>query len=352
MATTDDKPPSLRPGANADERAKTEPSRETGRGREADAPSQIPARGWSDIFRRTFQQLGEDNLSIVAAGIAFYAFMAMVPALAAMVAIYALVADPATVTGHIESLARVLPEQARPLLHDQLTRLSQDNEAAGWSAVLGIGIALFGAMKAMTALITGLNIAYDEAERRGVVKLYVTAFLLTLAGVVGALLAVMLLAVVPPVLGVIGIGETAQAIFRVLSWPMLAVLFVFALAVVFRYAACRDKPQWRWVSWGAGGATVLWLLGSAAFSLYVARFGGYESTYGSLGAVVVFLLWMNLTAYVILLGAELDAEMERQTKKDTTAGPEKPMGQRGAHAADTLGESKEDRKPGADGRKT
>lgn len=310
------------------------------RGREAHKPTDIPARGWNDIVRRTFQQLSEDNLSIVAAGVAFYAFTATVPALAAMIATYALIADPATVTGHIESFAGVLPDQTRPLLHDQLTRLSSNDNAAGWGAVIGIGIALFGAMKAMTALITGLNIAYDESERRGFVKLNLTAFLLTLAGILGVLIVISLLAVVPAVLGIFGSGETAKTIFEVLRWPLLAGLFVVALSIVYRHAPCRDEPQWRWVSWGAAAATLLWLVGSGLFAWYASGFGNYEGTYGSLGAIIVFLTWLFLTAYVILLGAELDAEMERQTVKDTTAGPEKPMGERGAYSADTLGEAK------------
>jgi membrane protein len=261
----------------------------------------------------------------------------MVPALAAVVAIYALVNDPATVTDHIQSMAHLLPEQTRPILHDQLARLTADNESAGWGAALGIGIALFGAMKAMSALITGLNIAYDEEEKRGVVKLYATALALTFASVVGAILVIGLVAVAPALLGAIGGDETAKLIVNILRWPVVAALFAFALSVAYRYAASRDKPRWRWVSWGAGGSTVLWLLGSAGFSFYLSKFGDYEGTYGSLGAIIAFLMWLYLTAYVILLGAELDAEMERQTVRDTTDDPEKPLGQRGAHAADTVG---------------
>lgn len=340
MESSNEKTPSLKPGPDADNQASPEEFSQRGRGRRASKPTEIPPRGWWDIVRRTVQQVSEDNLSIVAAGVAFYAFVAMVPALAALIAIYALIAEPGAVTGHVESMAQVLPEQARPLLHEQLTRLTSNNEAAGWGAVTGIAIALFGAMKAMNALITGLNITYDETERRGIVKLYATAFLLTLAGIVGALVVVGLVAVIPSVLRMIGAGERAEIIFGVARWPLLAVLFMAALAVVYRYAACRSKARWRWVSWGAGLATLLWLLGSAAFSLYVSSFGNYEGTYGSLGAVVVFLMWMFLSSYVILLGAELDAEMERQTVKDTTDAPEKPMGERGAHAADTLGPAK------------
>ncbi len=340
MASPDDKKPSMKPGAHSGDQAPPAEADQVERGRHASKPTEIPSPGWWDILRRTFKRLGEDNLSIVAAGIAFYAFTAMVPALAATIAIYALVADPATVTGHIEALTQVLPQEARPLLHDQLIRLASNTHAAGWSAVLGIGVALFGAMKAMTAIITGLNITYGETEHRGLVRLNLTAFVLTLAGVLGGLLAIALVAVIPALLHWLG-SEIVQTVFNVLRWPLLAALFIFALAVAYRYAACRDKPRWHWVTWGAAVATVSWLLGSAAFSLYVSKFGNYQNTYGSLGAVVVFLIWMDLTAYVILLGAELDSEMERQTVKDTTVGPEQPMGQRGAHAADTLGPSQQ-----------
>lgn len=337
MATTQKKSPSLKPRPERGNPPRSREFAERGRGRNASKPSEIPARGWLDILKRTFQQLGEDNLSIVAAGMAFYAFSAMVPALAALIAIYALVADPATVTEHIESMAHLLPEQARTIIHDQLVRLSSDDQAAGWGALIGIVIALFGSMKAMTALITGLNIAYDESERRSFIKLNLTAFLLTLGGILAAALVIGLLAVAPAVVSSMGGGDTALTILQVATWPFLAGLFMVGLAIVYRYAPCRDEAQWRWVSWGAAAAMVLWLLGSGAFAFYASRFGSYEETYGSLGAVVLFLMWMFLTAYVILLGAELDAEMERQTKRDTTSGPEKPMGQRDAHAADTLG---------------
>ncbi len=310
---------------------------EADRGRLADKPSDIPAKGWWDILRRTFNQLSADNLSIVASGMAFYGFTAMVPALAATIAIYSLLNDPSTVTAQIESMAHILPAQTQPILHEQLVRLSTDTQSAGWSAVLGIGLALFGAMKAMIALTIGLNVAYHEKERRGFVKLYGTALVLTIAGIIGVIVAVSLIAVIPSVLRLMGIDGAGQTIFNILRWPLLALLFAVGLGVVYRYAPCRDNPQWRWVSWGAGAATVLWLLGSAAFSFYLARFDNFEGTYGSLGAIVALLLWLFLTSFVILLGAELDAEMERQTVKDTTVGPEEPMGKRGAHAADKLG---------------
>ncbi len=330
----------MKPGADTANQAAPGEAAQRDRGRRAEKPTQIPARGWWDIARRTFQQMSEDNLNIVAAGVAFYAFVAMVPALAAVIAIYALVNDPVTVTQQIESMAHLLPAEAQEILREQLTRLTEDNQSAGWGAALGIGIALFGAMKAMNALIIGLNITFDEKERRGFIKLYFTSFVMTLAGIVGAILAVSVVAVLPSLLRFFGSNEMAQTIVSIVRWPLLAFLFMSALAAAYRFAPCRDKPQWRWVSWGAALATLLWLAGSLAFSLYVSSMGDYEGTYGSLGAVVVFLMWLFLSSYVILLGSELDAEMERQTVRDTTAGPEEPMGHRGAHAADTLGAAK------------
>jgi membrane protein len=321
------------------EKPPTAAGQEPGRGRRARKPSDIPAPGWRDILRRTFQQLSEDNLSIVAAGMAFYAFTAMVPALAATIAIYALVNDPSTVAGHIETIVHVLPEQTRPLLHEQLARLTADNRSAGWGAALGVGIALFGAMKAMTALMTGLNIAYGEQERRGFVRQYLVALLLTLSAIAGTLLLFGLLAVLPALLRWLRVDELAQTLFSALRWPLLAGLFTVGLAACYRYAPCRERARWRWITWGAASSTVLWLLGSAVFSYYLSKFGDYEGTYGSLGAVVAFLMWLFLTSYAILLGAELDAEMERQTLEDTTDGPAEPMGARGAKAADTLGPS-------------
>jgi membrane protein len=197
---------------------------------------------------------------------------------------------------------------------------------------------LWSAGKGTGAVITALNIAYDQEETRGFVRRKGLELLFTLGGIVFALLALGAVVALPLVLGKVGLGEEAALLVRWLRWPALAVLVMIGLAVLYHYGPSREKPRWRWVSWGAVIAAALWLLGSAGFSLYVSHLGKYGQTYGSLGAIVILLTWFYLSAYVVILGAELNAELERQTRKDTTEGAPRPMGERGAYAADTVGE--------------
>ncbi|MEO7413763.1 MAG: YihY/virulence factor BrkB family protein [Opitutaceae bacterium] len=313
---------------------------EHGRGRHAEKPSDVPPKGWLDILSRTKDQLAEDNLSIVAAGVAFYAFLAVVPALGALIGIYALVADAGQISDHISALARVVPGEVMPLLEDQLKRITSDEKAAGWSAALGLFLAIYSSSAATKALIKGINIAYDENEKRGFFKLNLVALGLTLFILVGAVIAVGLVAILPEVLEHLQISTKAETLLSWLRWPVLLIGFMVGLSAFYRSGPSRENPKWKWVSWGAGTAALLWLAGSALFSLYVVKLGAYDKTYGSLGAVVVFLLWLFITAYTVLIGAELNSEMERQTVRDTTEGPEKPLGSRGAQAADTVGPSR------------
>ncbi|MEO6002937.1 MAG: YihY/virulence factor BrkB family protein [Opitutus sp.] len=317
---------------------------ESGRGRKADSPTEIPKKGWLDILSRTKRELDQDNLSIVAAGVAFYWFLAFVPALGAVLSVYALFADPAQVSDHLAALAQIMPGEIIPMLKEQLTRLSEQDQTAGISAVVSLLLALYSSSKAATALIQGLNIAYDEEEKRGFFKLQAIALLLTLGGVVGAVVAIGLVAILPGVLDHLHLGKGAEILASVARWPILIGGFMLALAVLYRYAPSRDEPKWKWLSAGAGVGTALWILGSAVFGLYASTFGNYDKTYGSLGALVIFLFWLFLTAYVVLIGAELNSEMERQTVKDTTKGPDLPLGQRGAYSADTVGATREETK--------
>lgn len=307
------------------------------RGRSADRPGDVPARGWRDIAKRTYKQLNEDNLSIVAGGVAFFAFLAIVPAMAALIGVYGLIADPAQVAAHLDALEQIVPAESMPLLRNQMTRIAQDQPSAGWSALIGFAVALFSSIKGTKALMQGLNIAYDEREQRGIVKLHAVALMLTLGGILGVIAMVGLVAVIPALIAMVHLPDTWSAALGWLRWPVLVLLFIAALAALYRFGPSRDAPRWRWLSWGAVTGALVWLGGSAAFSLYVSSFGNYDKTYGSLGAVVVFLLWLYLSAYAILLGAELNSEAERQTRRDTTAGPERPMGAREAYAADTVG---------------
>jgi len=326
-----------RPSRAREENNKKSAAGESDRGRKADSPSEVPKKGWLDILTRTKHEMDQDNLSIVAAGVAFYWFLAFVPALGAVISVYALIADPADVSEHMASLAQVMPGEIMPMLREQMARLASENTTAGVSAVVALLLALYGSSKAATALIQGLNIAYDEEEKRGFLKLQGVALVLTLVGVVGAVIALGLVAVLPGILEHLPLGRAAELAASVARWPILVGGFMLALAVLYRVAPSRDAPKWKWVSWGAAVATGLWVLGSAIFSLYASKFGNYDKTYGSLGALVIFLMWLFLTAYVILIGAELNSEMERQTAKDTTKGAPKPLGTRRAYSADTIG---------------
>ncbi len=310
---------------------------EPGRGRHASKPSEMPAKGWLDILSRTKQQIVEDNLSIVAAGVAFYGFVAVVPALAALIAIYGLVSDPSQVGSHVESLAQFLPGEVLPLLREQMARIASDDAAAGIGAFVGFGIALYSSANATKAIITGMNIAYDEEEKRGFFKLTLVAFVLTIAAIIGVLIAVSLVALLPAVLARLNITGGVETFLNILRWPVVLGFFLGGLSVLYRFGPCRTDAKWRWVSWGACVAAVLWLIASGLFSFYVTKFASYDKTYGPLGSVVVFMMWLYLSAFIVLLGAELNSEMERQTVKDTTEGAEKPLGHRGAQAADTVG---------------
>jgi membrane protein len=308
------------------------------RGREAQKPQQIPRAGWRDILLRVKEEQSKDNLSMIAAGVAFYLLFAIFPGIAAAVSIYGLVADPATIEKQVSALNQMMPQQAYDILMGQLKSLSQASGGAlSLGLIGGIILALWSASKGMKALITAMNIAYGEEEGRGLIKFNLISLLLTLGTIVFGLIALSLIAIMPALFGNIGLNETVRNIVSLARWPILVIFIVVWLSLLYRYAPNRDYPRWQWVSWGSAFATLLWLVASILFSIYVSNFGSYNETYGSMGAIVILLMWLLITTYAVLLGAELNAEMEHQTRRDTTVGREKPMGERGAHSADTLG---------------
>jgi len=309
------------------------------RGRAADTPREIPAAGWRDVLWRVKDAMSKDNLSLVAAGVAFYALLAIFPAIAALVSIYGLLADPQTVEQQLAATSQVLPEDARSIIEEQLTRVTAGASAAlSLGAIVSLLLALWSANKGTQSLITALNIVYHEEEKRSFVWLTLISLGLTLGIILFLIIGLAAIAVMPALFGNLGLPEDIRRLASWLRWPILGIGFVIALSVFYRLAPSRDEARWRWVSWGAVLATVLWLIGSALFSWYVANFGSYNETYGSIGAVVVLMMWFWLSALIVLLGAELNAEMEHQTERDTTRGPERPMGERGAYVADTGGE--------------
>jgi membrane protein len=318
---------------------------EAERGRRARRPSDIPRRGLWDVLTRVRQQVAEDHLSIIAAGAAFYGFLAIFPGLAALVSIYGLITDPASLQKHMTGMQRLLPSEAAGVINSQLEQIGKGQESTlGWALVGGILIALWSASKGMKAMIEAMNIAYNEEEKRGFVKLTAASVLLTLGAILLIIFFLALIVGVPAVLANIQLGSAVESVISWSRWPLTAVCMILALAVLYRYAPSRKMPQWRWVSWGAVAAAVLWVAGSALFSLYVSNFGNYNATYGSLAAIVILITWLLLGAYSILLGAEINAELERQTAEDTTVEEPEPMGRRGAYAADTVGESSEEAK--------
>ena len=313
-------------------------ARDDGRGRDAEHPRQLTASGWRDILWRVKEETGKDNISMIAAGVAFYIMLAIFPMLAATVSIYGLVADPADVQRNFEAVSGVIPEDARSIMVDQLSAVaSASGGKLGFGVALSLALTLWSASRGVTAMITALNIAYDEKETRSFVKLNAIALALTVALIVFMIVTLAVVVGLLVVIGYLNLGQTVEWVIRLARWPILAVAIIVALAVLYRYAPDRDAPWWRWVSWGAVVATAIWLLGSVAFSVYVSNFADYNKTYGTMGAVIILLLWFNLSSYAVLLGAELNAEMEHQTARDTTKGLERPLGQRRAYVADTVG---------------
>jgi membrane protein len=308
--------------------------------REAERPSQIPPRGWFSILRRVMAEVKEDNVTLLAAGVAFYAMLSIFPAIIAVVTVYGLVADPNQVEAQVSEFAKSLPAGADQLLTDQLQNVvSAGRQSLSIGLAVSLAAVLWTASGGVQGLVKGLNIVYDENETRGFLKLRGLSLLLTLGAILVAVIALTLIAVFPAVIDNLGLGRAGELAASIARWVVLALLVLVALAVVYRFAPDRANPRWRWVSWGAVVALVLWLLGSIGFSWYVDNFGKYNQTYGALAAVIILLLWLFLSAFAVLLGAELDAEIERQTARDTTTGPERPLGERGAEVADTLGQS-------------
>ena len=272
-------------------------AQEPGRGRHATAPWEIPWAGWKDILWRTYQQIGEHRVLAVAAGVVFY-----------------------------------------DIVQEQVNRLVSKGDAKlGFGFIFGLGVALWSANAGMKAIIDALNVVYDEKEKRGFIKLNLLSLAFTLAALVAVLLAIGAVVVVPVVLNYVGLGSIGSTLVNVLRWPLLLALIIVGLAVLYRYGPSRREPRWQWLTVGSVVAAIAWLISSVLLSWYLSNFANYDATYGSLGAAIGLMMWMWISAIVILLGAELNAEIEHQTAKDSTVHGDKPLGGRGAAMADTVG---------------
>lgn len=308
------------------------------RGREARRPQDIPPRGWWDILWRVIKRLGTDNVTLVSGGLAMYALLSVFPGLAAAVFFYGLMTSPADVAKHLSVFSGMLPPGVWAIFNTQLQTLTRHPQSTlSVAAGVGVLVALWSARSAMSSLMTATNIAYAEVEKRNFFIQILISLALTIGAVLGFIALVVLGIAVPVALKVLGTAAWVQWTADALQWVFLWGIAVLGLAFVYRYAPAREHARWRWVTWGSAVAATLWLLASGVFAFYVRTFSDYGKTYGALGGVIALLMWFYLSSIIVVLGAEINAEMERQTRHDTTEGPEAPMGQRGAYAADTLG---------------
>jgi membrane protein len=317
-------------------------AREHGRGRQAPTPMHIPWRGWKDIFIRTYHEVQEDRLMSLAAGVVFYSLVALFPALAAGVSVYAFFSDAASITNHVSLVADVVPGASLDLLRSEITRIAGRSDGRLTSGFLiGFGIALWSANAGMKAIFDALNIIYDEEEKRGLIWLNLVSLFATFCAIAGALIALSAVVVFPLLLAAFGLSALdAPLMIGILRWPVMFMLVILALAILYRYGPSRRIAKWRWLSVGSVFAAVVWLAVSVLFSWYLGNFANYNATYGALGAVVGLMMWMWLSTIVVLVGAELNSEIERQTAIDSTIGSGRPLGARGAVVADTVGPAK------------
>ncbi|MBN1092332.1 YihY/virulence factor BrkB family protein [Blastococcus sp. TML/M2B] len=318
-------------------------------GIDAASPTGIPLRGWKQIVKRAWAENNADNMPIIAGGVAFFGFLAIFPALIALISIYGLVASPEQAAEQVEELTAGLPTEAQSLISDQVTAVTENaGGALTLSLIISIVAALWSASGGVNNLVKAVNIAYDEVETRNFVKLRALSVALTLGAVVFVVLTIGLVAVVPIVLDALPLGGLGTVLAEVARWVGLLAVVAGSLAILYRVAPDRDAPRFRWVSLGSIVVTVVWALVSLGFTLYVNNFGSYDKTYGAIAGVIVLMLWLYLTCYLVLLGAEINAETEHQTAVDTTGGDPEPMGVRGAVVADTLPDKPEPEKGDSD----
>ncbi|MBR0910975.1 YihY/virulence factor BrkB family protein [Bradyrhizobium japonicum] len=324
--------------ANSPETSPAGAAMQPGRGRRAKSPFAIPWPGWKDIFWRTYQRIDDDRLLATAGGVVFFGLLAIFPAVTALVSSYGLFADPSTISSNLHSLAMMLPEGAFQIVEDQVARVvSHGNTALGVTFLFGLLLAIWSANAGVKAIFDALNVAYEEREKRTFIRLNTVSLAFTVGGIAALLLMVGTVVAFPLALNHLGIAPESKLIVALGRWPVLFVILLAALAVLYRFAPSRDAPRWQWLSLGAVTAAILWIAGSALLSWYLSEFANYNATYGSLGAAIGLMMWMWMSAIVIMFGAELNSEIERQTLRDTTTGPPMPLGTRQAVSADTVG---------------
>lgn len=317
-----------------------ERARQVGRGRSATQPGEIPARGWSDILWRVFYGISADRLVAMSGGVAFFALMAIFPAIATIVSVYGLVANAQTVMDHVGLLSGIFPSSVLDLFRQQVLLVAgKSNDTLGLAFLVGFFIALWSANSGMAALLDALNVVYGEREKRTLLRFYLTSLLLTVGSLIVVLAALCGVVILPLALKFLRLDTTSEQVLSIARWPALLVIIAAALSAIYRFGPSRREARWGWVTWGSAMASLLWIGASMGFSWYVSTFDSYNRIYGSLGAAVGFMTWIWISIIIVLLGAEVNAEMEHQTASDTTDGVPRPLGRRGSTMADHVGVS-------------
>lgn len=310
------------------------------RGRDATSPREIPARGLKDVAIRIYGRLMRERVTLTAAGVAFYLLLALFPGLAAMVSLYGLVSDTSSIAGQMQFFSGLVPGDAMDLVLGQLEELTrQNNSTLSIGFLVGLGIALWSAHNGVVAMFEAMNLAYAEDETRSFLHITLLSTAFTLAGMVVAAILAAAFAVLPAVMAVVFIPDRVELLMKLLRWPILLVLIWGGIVLVYRYGPSREDAKLRWLGPGTIFSTVAWLIASFGYSYYLENFADLNATYGTLGTFIGFMLWTWISTVILIVGAIINAELEHQTARDSTTGPEKPLGERGARMADTLGEA-------------
>lgn len=313
-------------------------AREKGRGRKANAPHEIPLKGWRDVAFRLWTSVGDDRITLIAAGATFFLLLALFPAMTAFVSLYGFVSDPATVADHVAFLAGFMPQGGVDLIRTQLTALATARSGAlSFAFLFGLLVAIWSANSGIKSLFEGMNIAYREREKRSFLQLNLRSLGFTLGALVIGILMIVSVGVVPAALAFLQLEGWSEIIVRYTRWPFMLVIVWAGITALYRFGPSRQNAKLRWISWGAGLSTIVWVIASWGFSYYLENFADYGATYGTLGAVIGFMVWTWISVTILLVGAELNAELEHQTSLDTTTGAPEPIGKRGATMADKVG---------------
>lgn len=313
------------------------------RGRDAEAPQDIPAKGLRDVFWRVVKAIMADRVTLIAAGVTYFLLLSLFPALGALVALYGFVADPTAIMAHIGFLAGVFPPGSFDLIMNQLTSLTQQATSTRSLAFFGgLLVAIWSANSGMKALFDAMNVAYQEDEKRSLVRLNLLSLGFTFCALVVAIILIAAIGVLPAVLKYLWLDDWQEFLARLARWPFIILVFGCGISMIYRYGPSREEAKIKWLSWGVVFSTVLWLVASVLFSFYLENFANYNATYGTLGALIGLMVWVWISVVILIVGAEINAELEHQTRKDSTTGSPKPMGERGAYVADTVGEAARD----------